>query len=148
MQNKRKIQEDIVSKRLAIDKEKLKLQQLKVNFSLYEFGCNVLKTFQHLNCKKGILHNQISAGMKMCTDVSYKVSIYKIIYFIYIPIINNINNVEQKKSARDLWLMNGTSAGAAQAQDVIQQTKALQSNIHRQVLQTLRYLYVQVSSSP
>lgn len=43
MQNKRKIQEDIVSKRLEIDKEKLKLQQLKVNFSLFEFGCNVLK---------------------------------------------------------------------------------------------------------
>ncbi|XP_026790550.3 palmdelphin [Pangasianodon hypophthalmus] len=66
---KRKIQEDIVSKRLEIDKEKLKLQQLK------------------------------------------------------------------KKSARDLWLMGGTSAGAAQkeqkAQDVTQQTKALQANIHR-----------------
>ncbi|KAF4086286.1 hypothetical protein AMELA_G00104680 [Ameiurus melas] len=67
--NKRKIQEDIASKRLEIDKEKLKLQQLK------------------------------------------------------------------KKSTRDLWLMGGTSAGAAQkeqkAQDVTQQTKALQSNIYR-----------------
>ncbi|KAI5099161.1 palmdelphin isoform X3, partial [Silurus meridionalis] len=41
----------------------------------------------------------------------------------------------QKKSARDLWLMGGTSTGAVQkeqkAQDVIQQTKTLQSNIHR-----------------
>ncbi|XP_053363748.1 palmdelphin [Clarias gariepinus] len=67
--NKRKVQENIALKRLEIDKEKLKLQQLK------------------------------------------------------------------KKSARDLWLMGGTSAGAAQkeqkAQDVTQQTRALQSNIHR-----------------
>lgn len=50
-------------------------------------------------------------------------------------IFNNINNVIQKKSARDLWLMGGTSVGTAQkeqkAQDVFHQTKALQSNIHR-----------------
>ncbi|KAK3560746.1 hypothetical protein QTP86_016546 [Hemibagrus guttatus] len=67
--NKRKIQEGIASKRVEVDKEKLKLQQLK------------------------------------------------------------------KKSARDLWLMGGTSVGAAQkeqkALDVTQQTKVLQSNIHR-----------------
>lgn len=36
MQNKRKIQEDIASKRLEIDREKLKLQQLKVNVSIFK----------------------------------------------------------------------------------------------------------------
>ncbi|XP_017576656.2 palmdelphin isoform X1 [Pygocentrus nattereri] len=67
--DKRKIQEDIASKRLEIDREKLKLQHLK------------------------------------------------------------------KKSMRDLWLMDGASAGNAQeaqkAQEDVQQTKLLQSNIHR-----------------
>lgn len=38
IQNKRKIQEDIASKRLEVDKEKLKLQQLKVNFCTYELA--------------------------------------------------------------------------------------------------------------
>lgn len=48
---------------------------------------------------------------------------------------HSLLHVKQKKSTRDLWLMGGTSGGAAQkeqkAQDVTQQTKALQSNIHR-----------------
>lgn len=43
MQKKRKIQEDIASKRLEIDKEKLKLQQLKVNFIVYELRYVVSK---------------------------------------------------------------------------------------------------------
>ncbi|KAI4885780.1 hypothetical protein NFI96_019470 [Prochilodus magdalenae] len=82
--NKRKIQEDIASKRLEIDREKLKLQHLKCIASI---------------CTFSLLH------------------------------------IQQKKSMRDLWLMDGASAGNAQeaqkAQDDVQQTRLLQSNIHR-----------------